>query len=198
LLTQRAGPLDSASGGVFRKWWDSLGGQRPQKEDTAREQLVSITLEVIDAESLSVDALVRLRTETDKKKLAAKLRQNYAEAVEEYVNKLSEPELLETDAHNLRDDFKRKMEIDLGLLLEELAPIGIKTVLSKEVAVAVAASVAGSAVLTSSGIGSVLGGALAVGALGRLRSEYRSARDAVFAKQHPMAFLYAAKRVRLY
>jgi len=154
---------------------------------------VSITLEVIDAESISVDALVKLRT--DKTALGAELRQNYATAVEGYVDKLSEPSLTDTDA--LREEFRRKMTQDLNRLYEELAPVAKKTLLSKEVAVAIAAPVVGSVILTSTGIGSLLGGALAIGALGKLHTEYRLARDAAFAK-YPMAFLYKAKRFRVY
>jgi hypothetical protein len=179
----------------FRRWLDVLGVQRPQTEDAERDKLVSITLEVIDAKSLSVDALVRLRT--DKTALAAELRQHYAEAVEQYVDQLSEPALSDTDALTLQEEFRRKMTVDMDKLFEELQPVAWKTLLSKEVAVAVAAPIAGAAILTSTGVGSSLGGALALGALVRLRSEYRSARDTVFAK-HPMAFLYAAKRARLY
>jgi hypothetical protein len=188
-------PLDPAPGGTFRRWLDVMGVRHHQAEDAEREQLVSITLEVIDAQSLSVDALVRLRT--DKTALGAQLRQNYAAAVEEYVDKLCVPGLLETDAESLREEFRGKMMLDMRRLFEELAPVGRKTLLSKEVGVAVAAPIVGAAVLTSSGIGSVLGGALAVGALGRLHAEYRSSRDAVFAK-HPMAFLYAARTARVY
>jgi hypothetical protein len=189
------GPLDPASRGIFRNWLQALGVKRPQVEDTEREQLVSITLEVIDAESISVDALVKLRT--DKTALGAELRQNYATAVEGYVDKLSEPSLTDTDSCTLREEFRRKMTQDMNRLYEELAPVAKKTLLSKEVAVAIAAPVVGSAILTSTGIGSLLGGALAIGALGKLHTEYRLTRDAAFAK-HPMAFLYKAKRFRVY
>lgn len=192
---KRGGRRRPASRKPFQRWLGVLGVQGPQSEDVERDKLVSITLEVIDAQSLSVDALVRLRT--DRKALASELRQHYAEAVEEYVDKLSAPALIETDALTLREEFRRKMTLDMKRLYEELAPVAKKTVLSKEVAVAVAAPIVGAAILTSSGIGSLLGGALAAGALGKLRTEYRSARDTVFAK-HPMAFLYAAKRARLY
>jgi hypothetical protein len=118
-----------------------LGIKRAQVEDTEREQLVSITLEVIDAESISVDALVKLRT--DKTALGAELRQNYATAVEGYVNKLSEPSLTDTDARTLRKEFRQKMTQDMNKLYEELAPVAKKTLLSKEVAVAIAAPVVG-------------------------------------------------------
>ena len=89
------------------------------------------------------------------------------------------------------------MKLDLKRLTEELEPFTLKTVLSKQLAVAIAALVVGAAVLAASGIGSTLGGAPAIGALGKLKAEYRSGRDAVFGK-HSMAFLYAAKKVRLY
>jgi hypothetical protein len=77
--------------------------------------------------------------------------------------------------------------------------LGGKPLLSKEVAVAVAlaATVAGSTVLISSGVGSLLGGALAVGALGALLTEHEAGRATVFSK-HPMAFLYSAKEFRIY
>jgi hypothetical protein len=180
---------------TYRKWLDVLGVQRAQAEDVERKRLVSITLEVVDAQSVSVDTLVRLRT--DKSALASEMRGNYAKAVEDYVDKLTAPHLLETDAVTLREEFRKKMSDDMKKLSEELGPIGWKTVLSKELAVAIVASAVGAGVLASSGIGSTLGGALAIGALGKLRTEYRSARDAVFGK-HSMAFLYAAKSVRLY
>jgi hypothetical protein len=189
------GPLDPESRRTFERWGSVLGVQRPRAEDTERERLISITLEVIDSNSLSVDALVRLRT--DKQALGVTLRQNYADSIEEYVDKLSEPGLLDTDVSALRDEFKKKMTLDMEMLYEELAPVARRTILSKEVAVALAAPVAGAALLTSSGIGVPLGGALAIGALGKLHTEYRSARDAVFSK-HPMAFLYRAKRFRVY
>jgi hypothetical protein len=188
-------PLDRKFGRLSKGWGSVLGVQRPRDEDTERKRLVSITLEVIDSNSLSVDALVRLRT--DKRALGTTLRQNYANMVEEYVDKLTEPGLLDTDITALREEFKRKMMLDMNMLFEELAPVAKKSILSKEVAVAVSASVAGAAVLMSSGIGAPLGGSLAIGALCKLHTEYRSARDAVFAK-HPMAFLYRAKRLRIY
>jgi hypothetical protein len=189
------GPLDPESRLTFERWGRVLGVQRPRAEDTERKRLISITLDVIDSSSLSVDALVRLRT--DKQALGVTLRQHYADAIEEYVDKLSEPGLSDTDVYALREDFRQKMTLDMKLLYEELAPVAQRTILSKEVAVAVAAPVAGAALLTSSGVGLPLGGAFAIGALGKLRTEYRSARDAVFSK-HPMAFLYRARRYRVY
>ena len=190
-----SGPLDTASARSFKTWVDVLGVQRAQSKEVERHTLVSITLDVIDARALSVDTLVRLRT--DKTALAAELRSNYRTAVEEYVSKLTEPGLLDTDAIELRDDFRSKMTLDLKKLFEELKPVAKKTLLSKEVLVAVAAPFAGAAVLTASGVGSTLGGALAIGALGKLKTDYQAARDSVLGK-HPMAFLYKAKRSRIY
>ena len=51
--------------------------------------------------------------------------------------------------------------------------------------------------LAAPGLGTTLGGALAIGALGKLKAKYRSGRDVVFGK-HSMAFLYAARKTRLY
>lgn len=73
----------------------------------------------------------------------------------------------------------------------------MKTLLSKEVAVAIAAPIVGSTALIASGVGSVLGGALGVAALGKVAVDYRTSRNAVYQK-HPMAFLYSGKGTRLY
>ena len=137
------------------------------------------------------------RIRSDKATLSTLLRQNYANAVEEYVGQLSQANLNETDAISLRDDFRRKMELDKKRLYEELRSAATKTALSKEVAVAVAAPAIGAAILASTGVGVPVGGALAMGALLKLRGEYRSSREAIFAK-HPMAFLYSGKQARIY
>jgi hypothetical protein len=110
---------------------------------------------------------------------------------------MSQPNLTGTDAAALGDDFRRSMEQDLDRLRAELKFNALKAVLSKEVAVAVAAPLAGSAALIASGLGSFLGGALGIAALGKLAVDYRSGRNAVFQK-HPMAFLYASKGISLY
>jgi len=184
------GPADD----LFKNWLEVMAGGHPEGKDTERERLVAITLEVIDAESLPIDDLIRLRT--DKTKLASLLRRNYAEAIEKYVSQLSAPGLSETDANSLRTDFREKMVEDLERLYQDLKPIAKKIVLSKEVAVAFAAPIVGPAIIAS-GVGVLLGGALALGALGKLKVDYASGREAAFLK-HPMAFLYAAKGVRFY
>jgi hypothetical protein len=112
-------------------------GEGNPNHDQERHTLVSITLEVIDAKSISMDNLVRIRS--DKTALATLLRQNYANAVEEYVGRLTQANLNETDDISLREDFRRKIELDIKGLYEELRSVATKTVLSKEVTVAVVA-----------------------------------------------------------
>ena len=102
-----------------------------------------------------------------------------------------------TDTKALLDDFRRAMQQDLDRLYDELKLNALKTLLSKEVAVAVAAPVIGSTALIASGVGSVLGGALGIAALGKVAVDYRTSRNAVFQK-HSMAFLYSGKGTRLY
>lgn len=190
----KAGP-DPASQQTFRRWLNTLGVTNSRAQDEARETLVSITLEVIDAKNLSVENVLTLRN--DRTKFAAELRQNYAKAIGEYVDKMSDSNLTKTDVTALTEDFRGRMQQDLRRLCGELKLNAAKTILSKELAVAVAASVLGSAALVASGVGSVLGGAFGVAALGKLAVEYRSGRNPVLQK-HPMAFLYASKGVRLY
>ena len=62
---------------------------------------------------------------------------------------------------------------------------------------AMAAPAVGSTALIASGVASVLGGALGIAALGKVAVDYRTSRNAVF-QEHPMAFLYSGKGIRLY
>jgi len=187
--------VDERSRKTYRRWLDALGVSKGHAEDKARETLVSITLDVIDAKSLSVDELLKLRN--DKTKFAAELRQNYAKAIETHLSPLSAPDITQTDAKALLDDFRRAMQQDLDRLYDELKINAQRTLLSKEVAVAILAPVIGSTALIASGVGSVAAGALGIGALGKVAVDYRSSRNAVFQK-HPMAFLYSGKGIRLY
>lgn len=150
---------------------------------------------MIDAKKLPVESLLRLRQ--DKTSFASELRQNYARSIQEYVDRMVDPKLSKTDITALAEDFRRKMEQDLNRLRAELKLNALKTVLSKEVAVGVAAPILGSTALVASGVGTVLGGALGIAALGKLGVEYRSSRNAVLQK-HPMSFLYTSKGIRLY
>lgn len=191
----RRNAIDRRAQETYKRWLDTLGVAKGQAEDKARETLVSITLDVIDAKTLSVDDLLKLRN--DKTKFAAELRQNYAATLDKYLASLSDPAITETDSKALRDDFRRAMQQDLDRLYDELKLNALKTLLSKEVAVAIAAPMVGSTTLIASGVGSVLGGALGIAALGKVAVDYRTSRNAVFQK-HPMAFLYSGKGIRLY
>jgi hypothetical protein len=179
----------------FERWLTALGVANARLVDKTRETLVSITLDVIDAKKLPVESLLRLRQ--DKTGFASELRQNYARSIQEYVDKMVDPKLSKTDITALAEDFRRKMEQDLNRLRAELKLSALKTVLSKEVAVGVAAPILGSTALVASGVGTILGGALGIAALGKLAVEYRTGRNSVFQK-HPMSFLYASKGIRLY
>jgi hypothetical protein len=180
--------------GVSWRWLNALGMAQSQTEQELREVLITITLDVIDTKSIPLDALLELRS--DKRKFTAELRQNYAKAIQDCVKEVTAPDRTLTDVKFLIEEFRQRMHQDLVRLYGELRPLGFKTVLSKEVAVAVIAPIVGSTALIASG-GPILGGVIGVGALGKLATEYKSARDAVF-QRHPMAFLYASKGVRLY
>jgi hypothetical protein len=187
--------VDERSRQTYRRWLDTLGVAEEQAADKARETLVSITLDVIDAKSLSVKDLLKLRN--DKTRFSAELRQNYAKALEMHLAPLSAPDITPTDAKGLLDDFRRAMQQDLDRLHDELKLNALKTMLSKEVAVAITAPIVSSTALIASGVGSVLAGAIGIGTLGKVAVDYRSSRNALFQK-HPMAFLYSGKGVRLY
>jgi hypothetical protein len=107
----------------------------------ARQTLVSVTLDVIDSKNLAVGDLLKLRN--DKTKFAAELGQNCAQAVEKQVAQLTNPTLSATDTRAVVEDFRRAMQQDLGRLYDELKLGAVKTLLSKEAAVAIAAPLAG-------------------------------------------------------
>ena len=187
--------VDKRSQKTYKRWIDILGGTENQIAGRARETLVSITLDVINPKSLSVDDLLKLRN--DKTKFAAQLRQNYAAALEKYLAPLSDPAITATDTRALIEDFRQAMHDDLARLHDELKLNAMKTLLSKEVAVALAVPIIGSTALIASGVGSVLGGAIGIAALGKVAIDYSGSRNAVFQK-HPMAFLYSGKGIQLY
>jgi hypothetical protein len=120
---------------------DTLGVTKSSAEDEARQTLVSVTLDVIDSKNLAVGDLLKLRN--DKTKFAAELGQNYAQAVEKQVAQLTNPTLSATDTRAVVEDFRRAMQQDLGRLYDELKLGAVKTLLSKEAAVAIAAPLAG-------------------------------------------------------
>ena len=120
---------------------DTLGVTKSSAEDEARQTLVSVTLDVIDSKNLAVGDLLKLRN--DKTKFAAELGQNYAQAVEKQVAQLTNPTLSATDTRAVVEDFRRAMQQDLGRLYDELRLGAVKTLLSKEAAVAIAAPLAG-------------------------------------------------------
>src|ERR1700682_1711536 len=72
-----------------------------------------------------------------------RLGQNSAQAVEKQVAHLTNPTLSATDTRALVEDFRRAMQQDLGRLYDELKLGAVKTLLSKEAAVAIAAPLAG-------------------------------------------------------
>jgi hypothetical protein len=120
---------------------DTLGVTKSSAEDEARQTLVSVTLDVIDSKNLAVGDLLKLRN--DKTKFAAELGQNYAQAVEKQVAQLTNPTLSATDTRAVVEDFRRAMQQDLGRLYDELKLGAVKTLLSKEATVAIAAPLAG-------------------------------------------------------
>jgi hypothetical protein len=180
---------------LSERWLNALGMAQSHVEQEIREVLLTITLDVIDTKSIPLDVLLALRN--DKSKLTGELRQNYAKAIQDCVDEITEPGRTKTDMQFLIEEFRRRMQQDLARLYAELRPLGCKTVLSKEVAVAVVAPILGSTSLIASGVGPILGGAIGIGALGKLAAEYKSSRASVF-QRHPMAFLYASKGARLY
>jgi hypothetical protein len=110
--------IDRRAQKTYKRWLDTLGVSKGQAEDKARETLVWITLDVIEAKTLSVCDLLKLRN--DKTKFAAELRQNYAATLDKYLASLNDPAITATDSTALLDDFRRATQQDLDRLYNEL------------------------------------------------------------------------------
>jgi len=187
--------LSDSTQTFFKAWLNSLGIIEESAKNERREALINITLDVIDARQISLETLIRLRQ--DKSAVAAELRQHYSSSIESYVDQFCSPELTESDRSELTNSFQAEMENDLLRLQEEMRLTAARTLLTKELAVAAIAPVLGNLDLIASHVDPIYAGLLGVGALGKIAIEYRSARNTVF-KSHPMAFLYKAKKRRLY
>lgn len=165
------------------------------------EQLVAITLSIIDAPSMSLGKLVEFRKrEVGQGGHAIRdLRHRYLGGLEAYVNKLKSEDATESDALEIKREFEQKMKDDLAHLREELGLAKRETLLSKEILVTtlaafgtVAAWAYGHPIplpgaLTSGGAIATVGGALGAG------NKYLTHRRTVL-KNHPMAYLHELQK----
>src|SRR5262249_50028068 len=181
-----------------------LGGKTDAKvsdPENPQEQLVPISLEVIDAPSLDLERLIEFREREEKEpgNTLRDLRHRYVASLESYVTRLTTAKTRESDAEEVKRQFADDIKKDLNNMKQELSFARNEALLSKEILVTALAGIGTVAswvfgmpvpilgVLTTGGVPAAVGGVVAA------RSKYLSARYSIMQK-HPMAYLYEMKR----
>jgi hypothetical protein len=161
------------------------------------EQLVPITLEILNAQSLDLPTLIqfRERERNESGHAIRDLRHRYVDGLEKYVTRLTTMKGNASDTEEIKRQFADDMKIDLAQLKEELRFSKREALFSKDVIVAalagigtIACSVFGvslpiAGALTTAGVPATVGGILGTG------NRLLAARRATLQK-HPMAYLY--------
>jgi hypothetical protein len=175
-------------------------GPKIRKAD-AYNQLVPISLHVVDAAKINMSALMSLRVREEKESghTLRDLRHSYINGLESYLKQLADTEATEADAEEIRRQFSVDMKRDLKDLKAELGYARTEALTSREFIVTVLTGVATSASwlnglnIPLEGVVTWGGAPVAIGGLVKLRSKYLKDREAAM-KKHPMAYLYSAKQ----
>jgi hypothetical protein len=180
-------------------------GNDPQgpkiKRSDASEQLVPVSLKVLDAPSMKLTDLIELREREEKESghSLRDLRHRYVASLEDYVSKITNQKATKADAQTILNEYAQDMERDLRELRKELGFAFKDAILSKEMLVTALAAVGTVAswaldvpvsltgIVTTGGVPVTIGGLLAV------RNKYLSARHTIM-KNHPMAYLYEIQK----
>lgn len=156
------------------------------------EQLITISLRVIDTDILNLGQLVELRKREIKKNdtLLRDLRHNYFTKLDAYVKQISEDARHEGDRTEILRNFEQAMESDLLDLKRELKLQATKTLLSKEIFGAIVAQAFSVVEPVSSSL-------VSIGLLGKTWSDYRANKRKAL-KDHAMSWLYQSKPSKIY
>lgn len=170
--------------------------------DQATEQAVVMTLDLVDANRLSLKELIKFRSNEDRH--GYELRQNYLKAVEAHVAELKTlTTMRQIDDKN--HQFKRDMQRDLITLGEVITGNKLELVLKPVIVTTLVAIGAGVAAATGGGAAAlVVAGTMALGAtatevadkLSKIVEQgfgYNKKQREAMAK-HPMAYMYQAGR----
>jgi len=176
-------------------------GPKIPKAD-AHEQLVPISLRVVDTSRITTDALINLREREAKESghTLRDLRHRYVDSLEVYSERLVNEKTTKADAKEIQRQFTDDMSSDLSELRAELGYAKKDLLLSKEffatvlTATGTAASWLFGAPLALEGVITVGGAPVAIGGLLGVRNKYLKERQALM-KKHPMAYLYEAKHL---
>jgi hypothetical protein len=163
----------------------------------AEDQLVPITLDLIDFSSIELSKLIAFRDKENGKDglQYRELRYRYIDGLEKYVRQLTTAKGKASDLEQINDNFKNDMKIDLQNLESELRSAKRDVAFSKDVmvtALAAAGTVAAAAfsvVVPVVGTLTLVGAPATVAGVAGVANKFYAARRGIMQK-HPMAYIY--------
>jgi hypothetical protein len=172
-------------------------GQRVRAQRAPQEQLVHISLNVLNPRGISIERLIEFREREEKESghTLRDLRHRYVAGLETHVKRLTTEGGKREDARQIRREIADDMRSDLASLKSELGSSKREVLLSKEIVLTVLAAV-GSIATWAFGIPIPIAGAITAAGVpaalvgtGATANKYVATRRAVMQK-HPMAYLY--------
>lgn len=160
-----------------------------EKRLNAESVLITISANIVDPRSLDIGKLITMRRQENASN--ATLRANYAKCIQDYVQKLIAAKTA-IDLEVAQEEFTLRMKEHLAALEDELRLNLKRTILSKELLIAIVASVTQAPALFAN-----FAGIIGLGALGKLWVDYRAGRNQALAKC-PLGFLYKSRRFPYY
>jgi hypothetical protein len=163
------------------------------------DRLVALSVELLDARSISLEKLVEFR----KRELRrggiqqAAMRRRYQRFVTAYVARIAQEARSVADVRELEREFRQELKEDLAYLKDELK-VSLNSLLSKDVAITTLA-VAGALSSSIAGLTALPAQVGVVGVIPILKAaaDLRGARRAAF-QRHMSSWLYLAKRQRVF
>jgi hypothetical protein len=173
-----------------------------EQGDHRREQILAVTLKLLNLEEVTLSSLVDLRKREMKESGHAlrDLRHRYLERIESHLARIIAPSVTPSDMDTLDRQFESDMRDDLAQLKSELKLEFKQALWSKDVivsllagagaiaAVAFAAPIAMAVGVTSAGFSAPV----AVGGVLASRAKFLKSR-AELLRKHPMAYLYEVR-----
>ncbi|HYX23624.1 MAG TPA: hypothetical protein VFC23_05680 [Thermoanaerobaculia bacterium] len=176
-----------------------LLGSGPEEEfenpGTSPEQLVPISLEIVDASEIDLKSLIQFREREEQQggHHIRDLRHRYVERIEAYVTTLTTVKGKESDEGEIKRQFRDDMRDDLAGLRDALGLARNEVLFSKEM---ITSAIVGVGTLASLAFGPLaiagmvtIGGApVTIGGVLGVKNKYLSSRRSILEK-HPMAYL---------
>jgi hypothetical protein len=169
-----------------------LGTPSERQTVEGEDQLVPITLEVIDFSSIELSKLIAFREKENGKDglLYRELRYRYADSLEKYLKQLTTVKGKASDLREIKECFKNDTKIDMQNLESELRSAKREIAFSKDIMVTALAAVGTvAAAVPVAGTLTLIGAPATIAGLAGASNKFYATRRAIMQK-HPMAYMY--------